>query len=154
MLVYPKENWIDGGGDWVSVHFAVTFLDCWRTSFCALLLLNSPWYTPTLSPLHFAFFPVHYASFPSLLHFAFFPYICALPLPLTFCDFPLPLQWASFYSFLHCSSFPFLSLSFTLCVLPLPYYNIPWTYSNMKTYVSNIFETVIGYKRHNFLIGN
>ena len=29
-----KENWIQGGGDRVSVHFAVTFLDCSRTSFC------------------------------------------------------------------------------------------------------------------------
>ena len=25
---------IQGGGDGISVHFAVTFLDCWRTSFC------------------------------------------------------------------------------------------------------------------------
>ena len=29
----PKENWIQGGGIKVSVHFAVTYLDCWRTSF-------------------------------------------------------------------------------------------------------------------------
>ena len=33
-LKYSKENWIEGGGDWVYVHFAVPFLDCWRTSFC------------------------------------------------------------------------------------------------------------------------
>ena len=33
-LRITKENWIEGGGDRVSVHFAVTFLDCWRTSFC------------------------------------------------------------------------------------------------------------------------
>ena len=32
-IIY-KENWIEGGGVRVSVHFAVTFLDWWRTSFC------------------------------------------------------------------------------------------------------------------------
>ena len=31
--VKTKENWIQGGGNRVSVHFAVTFLDCRRTSF-------------------------------------------------------------------------------------------------------------------------
>ena len=34
-----KENW-KGGGDWVSVHFAVTFLDCWRTSFCVTTIIK------------------------------------------------------------------------------------------------------------------
>ena len=34
MIQFSKENWIEGGGDRVSVHFAVTFLDYWRTSFC------------------------------------------------------------------------------------------------------------------------
>ena len=29
-----KRYRIQGGGDRFSVHFAVTFLDCWRTSFC------------------------------------------------------------------------------------------------------------------------
>ena len=29
----PRRYWIEGGGDRVSLHFAVTFLDCWRTSF-------------------------------------------------------------------------------------------------------------------------
>ena len=35
-----KENWIEGGGDRVSVHFAVTFLDCWKTSFCVTTILK------------------------------------------------------------------------------------------------------------------
>ena len=34
-----KDNWIEGGGDKVSVHFAVTFLDCWRTSFCVTTII-------------------------------------------------------------------------------------------------------------------
>ena len=33
-MVTTKENWFEGGGDRGSVHFAVTFLDCWKTSFC------------------------------------------------------------------------------------------------------------------------
>ena len=33
-MLIIKENWIEGGGDKDSVHFAVTFLDCWRASFC------------------------------------------------------------------------------------------------------------------------
>ena len=53
-----------------------------------LLLLNSPWYTPTLSPLHFAFFPVHYASFPSNYYI--------LRFFLTFAPFPYPLHFAIF----------------------------------------------------------
>ena len=32
----PRRYWIEGGGDRVSVHFAVTFLDCCRTSFCTV----------------------------------------------------------------------------------------------------------------------
>ena len=35
-----KENWIEGGGDMVSVHFAVTFLDCWRTGFCVTTIIK------------------------------------------------------------------------------------------------------------------
>ena len=35
-----KENWIEGRGDRVSVHFAVTFLDCWRTSFCVTTIIK------------------------------------------------------------------------------------------------------------------
>ena len=35
-----KENCIEGGGDWVSVHFAVTFLDCWRSSFCVTTIIK------------------------------------------------------------------------------------------------------------------
>ena len=34
LMMYAKENWIEGVGERVSVHFAVKFLDCWRTSFC------------------------------------------------------------------------------------------------------------------------
>ena len=33
-ILKPRRYRIEGGGDRVSVHFAVTFLDCWRTSFC------------------------------------------------------------------------------------------------------------------------
>ena len=35
-----SENWIEGGGNRVSVHFAVTFLDCWRTSFCVTTIIK------------------------------------------------------------------------------------------------------------------
>ena len=35
-----KENWIQGGGNRVSVHFAVRFLDCWRTSFCVTTIIK------------------------------------------------------------------------------------------------------------------
>ena len=35
-----KENWIQGGGNRVSVHFAVTYLDCWRTSFCVITIIK------------------------------------------------------------------------------------------------------------------
>ena len=35
-----KENWTQGGGDKVSVHFVVTFLDCWRTSFCVTTIIK------------------------------------------------------------------------------------------------------------------
>ena len=38
--VITKENWIEGGGDKVSVHFAVTFLDRWRTSFCVTTIIK------------------------------------------------------------------------------------------------------------------
>ena len=33
-LITPRRYWIGGGGDRVSVYFAVTFLDCRRTRFC------------------------------------------------------------------------------------------------------------------------
>ena len=33
-MLIIKENWIEGGGDKDSVHFDVTFLDCWTDSFC------------------------------------------------------------------------------------------------------------------------
>ena len=33
-------NWIQGGGNRVSVHFAVAFLDCWRTSFCVTTIIK------------------------------------------------------------------------------------------------------------------
>ena len=36
-----KENWIQGGGNRVYVHFAVTFLDCWRTSFCVTTITKA-----------------------------------------------------------------------------------------------------------------
>ena len=40
-VIHPcKENWIQGGGNRVSVHFAVTFLDCWRTSFCVTTIIK------------------------------------------------------------------------------------------------------------------
>ena len=39
-LVYAKENWIQGGGTRVSVHFAMTYLDCWRTSFCVITIMK------------------------------------------------------------------------------------------------------------------
>ena len=32
---------IIGGGNRVSVHFAVTFLDCWRTSFCVTTIIKA-----------------------------------------------------------------------------------------------------------------
>ena len=32
--VLNKENWVQGGCDNVSVPFAVTFFDCWRTCLC------------------------------------------------------------------------------------------------------------------------
>ena len=35
-----KENWIEGGGDRVSVHFAVAFMDCWRTSFWVTTIIK------------------------------------------------------------------------------------------------------------------
>ena len=35
-----KENWIQGGGNRVSVHFPVTFLDCWRTSFFVITMIK------------------------------------------------------------------------------------------------------------------
>ena len=35
-----KENWIQGVGNRVSVHFAVTYLDCWRTSFCVTTIIK------------------------------------------------------------------------------------------------------------------
>ena len=35
-----KENWIQGGGNRVSVHFAVTLLDCLRTSFCVTTIIK------------------------------------------------------------------------------------------------------------------
>ena len=38
---FTMENWIEGGGDRVSVHFAVTFLDCWRTSFCVTTITKA-----------------------------------------------------------------------------------------------------------------
>jgi len=36
----PMRYWIEGKGDRGSVHFAVTFLDCWRTSFCATTIIK------------------------------------------------------------------------------------------------------------------
>ena len=33
-MVLPRRYRIEGGGDRVSVHFAVTSLDCLRSSFC------------------------------------------------------------------------------------------------------------------------
>ena len=38
--VWSKENWIEGGGDRVSVHFAITFLDYWRTGFCVTKIIK------------------------------------------------------------------------------------------------------------------
>ena len=35
-----KEYRIQGGGDRFSVHFAVTFLDRWRTSFCVTTIIK------------------------------------------------------------------------------------------------------------------
>ena len=40
VIVYSKENWIQGGGNRVSVHFAVTFLDFWKTSFCVTTIIK------------------------------------------------------------------------------------------------------------------
>ena len=40
MISYSEKNWLEGGGDRVSVHFAVTFLDCWRTSFCVTTIIK------------------------------------------------------------------------------------------------------------------
>ena len=40
VLLWSKENWIQGGGNRVSVHFDVTFLDCWRTSFCVTTIIK------------------------------------------------------------------------------------------------------------------
>ena len=40
-VIHPcKENWIQGGGNTVFVHFAVTFLGCWRTSFCVTTIIK------------------------------------------------------------------------------------------------------------------
>ena len=39
-IYLSKENWIQGGGNRVSVHFAVTFLDCWRTSLCVTTIIK------------------------------------------------------------------------------------------------------------------
>ena len=39
--VVARRYWIVGGGDRVSVHFAVTFLDCWRTSFCVTTITKT-----------------------------------------------------------------------------------------------------------------
>ena len=39
-IIVCKENWKEEGGDWVSVHFAVTFLDWWRTSFCVTTIIK------------------------------------------------------------------------------------------------------------------
>ena len=36
----PGRHRIQGGGDRFSVHFAVTFLDCWRTSFCVTTIIK------------------------------------------------------------------------------------------------------------------
>ena len=38
--VKTKENWIQGGGKRVSVHFAVTILDYWRTRFCLTTIIK------------------------------------------------------------------------------------------------------------------
>ena len=40
IVQFTKENWIEGGGDRVYVHFAVRFLDCWRTSFCVTTIIK------------------------------------------------------------------------------------------------------------------
>ena len=39
-IVLPKEYRIQGGGDRFSVHFAVTFLDRRRTSFCVTTIIK------------------------------------------------------------------------------------------------------------------
>jgi len=39
-IVRFKENWIQGGDNRSSEHFAVTFLDCWRTSFCVTTIIK------------------------------------------------------------------------------------------------------------------
>ena len=36
-----RRYWIEGGGDRVSVHFAVTYLDRWRTSFCVTTITKA-----------------------------------------------------------------------------------------------------------------
>ena len=36
-----RRYWIEGGGDRVSVHFALTFLDYWRTSFCVTIITKA-----------------------------------------------------------------------------------------------------------------
>ena len=38
---YYQGEWIEGGGDSVSVHFAVAFMDCWRTSFCVTTITKA-----------------------------------------------------------------------------------------------------------------
>ena len=38
---YYQREWIEGGGDSVSVHFAVAFMDCWRTSFCVTTITKA-----------------------------------------------------------------------------------------------------------------
>ena len=38
--VVARRYWIVGGGDRVSIHFAVTFLYCWRTSFCVTKIIK------------------------------------------------------------------------------------------------------------------
>ena len=39
-IVIIKEYRIQGGGDRFSVHFAVAFLDRWRTSFCVTTIIK------------------------------------------------------------------------------------------------------------------
>ena len=41
VLVKARRYRIQGGGDRLFVHFAVTFLDCWRTSFCLTTITNA-----------------------------------------------------------------------------------------------------------------
>ena len=39
-LFISRRYRIQGGGDRFSVHFAVTFLNCWRTSFCVTTIIK------------------------------------------------------------------------------------------------------------------